>query len=360
MTLHELIRTHRDRIIAVWREQARQVAAGESMPPRELLDTLPVYLDELAASLEAASTGEPLPATQQVAATHGQTRLQIGFAPHEVVREYALLRNGILQVAHEQGYAPPPAELIALDSCLFASIAASIAAYVREHDAVLQRQANEHLAFLAHELRTPLSAARIGIELLRRERAGDERLEHVSAVVSRNLSRLTDRLDNALTELRLRTPRAAHLETFRADELLRELIADAEALAEASDVGFDAQLEPMEVSADPRLLRSALFNLIVNAIKFSRRGGTVTVRLRPIEGRARFEVEDECGGLPPGAAERLFDPFVQLGPDRSGFGLGLAIARQAVEAHGGNLADHDLQGKGCVFLLEIPASASAA
>src|SRR2546428_119009 len=91
-----------------------------------------------------------------------------------------------------------------------------------------------------------------------------------------------------------------------------------------------------------------------------RRGGTVTVRLRPIEGRARFEVEDECGGLPPGAAERLFDPFVQLGPDRSGFGLGLAIARQAVEAHGGNLAVHDLQGKGCVFLLEIPASASAA
>src|SRR5438132_13782914 len=49
------------------------------MPPRELLDTLPVYLDELAASREAASTGEPLPATQEVAATHGQTRLQSGF-----------------------------------------------------------------------------------------------------------------------------------------------------------------------------------------------------------------------------------------------------------------------------------------
>src|SRR2546428_2477375 len=145
------------------------------MPPRELLDTLPVSLEEPAASLEAASTGEPLPAPQQVAATHGQTRLQIGFAPHEVVREYALLRNAILKVADEQGYSPPPAELIALDSCLFASIAASIAAYVREHDAVLQRQANEHLAFLAHQLRTPLSAARTRLQLLPRERAGDER-----------------------------------------------------------------------------------------------------------------------------------------------------------------------------------------
>ena len=360
MTLHELIRAHRDTIIAVWREEAREVAAGESMLSREIVDTLPVYLDELAASLEATSSGEPLPATEQVAAQHGQTRLQIGFAPHEVVREYALLRKAILKVADEQGYAPPREELIALGSCLFTSIAASIAAYVREHDAVLQRQANEHLAFLAHELRTPLSAARTGIELLRRERTGDARLAHLASVVSRNLARITSRLDNALTELRLRTPRASQIETLRADELLRDLIADAEALAEASGVGFDAQLEPMEVPADARLLRSALSNLIVNAIKFTRRGGTVTVRLRPIEGRARFEVEDECGGLPPGAAEKLFDPFVQLGPDRSGFGLGLAIARQAVEAHGGNLAVHDLQGKGCVFLLEIPASESAA
>jgi len=227
------------------------------MPPRELLDTLPVYLEELAASLEAASTGEPLPATQQVAATHGQTRLQIGFAPHEVVREYALLRNAILKVADEQGYSPPPAELIALDSCLFASIAASIAAYVREHDAVLQRQANEHLAFLAHELRTPLSAARTGIELLRRERAGDERLEHVSAVVSRNLSRLTDRLDNALTELRLRTPRAAHLETLRADELLRELIADAEASRALEDAGISS-FAALPAAAAGRTARSPL------------------------------------------------------------------------------------------------------
>ena len=360
MTLHELIRAHRDTIIAVWREEAREVAAGESMLSREIVDTLPVYLDELAAPLEATSSGEPLPAAEQVAAQHGQTRLQIGFAPHEVVREYALLRKAILKVADEQGYAPPREELIALGSCLFTSIAASIAAYVREHDAVLQRQANEHLAFLAHELRTPLSAARTGIELLRRERTGDARLAHLASVVSRNLARITSRLDNALTELRLRTPRASQIETLRADELLRDLIADAEALAEASGVGFDAQLEPMEVPADARLLRSALSNLIVNAIKFTRRGGTVTVRLRPIEGRARFEVEDECGGLPPGAAEKLFDPFVQLGPDRSGFGLGLAIARQAVEAHGGNLAVHDLQGKGCVFLLEIPASESAA
>jgi signal transduction histidine kinase len=360
MSLHDLIRKRRDRIIAIWREQGARVAAGDSMPARELVDTLPVYLDELAGSLEAMARGQPQPATGQVAAKHGVTRLQIGFAPHELVREYGLLRDAILAAAEEDGYEVSRDELLALSGCLFTSIAASVAAYVREHDLVLQRHASDHLAFLAHELRTPLTAAHTGVEVLRRERAEDARLLHLANVVSRNLARVSQLLDNALTELRLRTPRTAHLEKIQGDQLVRDLVEEAQPLAEASGIHFAAELEAIELEGDVRLLRSALSNLIVNGIKFSRRGGTVVLRLRAIESRARFEVEDECGGLPPGTAEKLFDPFVQFGSDRSGFGLGLAIARQAVQAHGGNLAVHDLEGKGCVFLLEIPVGPSAA
>jgi signal transduction histidine kinase len=360
MSLHDLIRKRRDRIIAIWREEGERVAAGDSMPARELVDTLPVYLDELAASLEAVACGEPQPATGQVAARHGITRLQIGFAPHELVREYGLLRDAILAAAKEDGYEPSREELLALGRCLFTSIGASVAAYVRERDAVLQRQASEHLAFLAHELRTPLTAARTGVELLRRERPDDSRLLHLANVVSRNLARVTQLLDNALTELRLRTPQSSRAEKLSGADLLRDLVEESAPLADASGIQLVTELEPIELEADARLLRSALSNLIVNAIKFSRRGGTVILRLRRIDARARFEVEDECGGLPPGTAEKLFDPFVQFGADRSGFGLGLAIARQAVHAHGGNLAVHDLEGKGCVFLLEVPVGPSAA
>jgi hypothetical protein len=107
--------------------------------------------------------------------------------------------------------------------------------------------------------------------------------------------------------------------------------------------------------ADPRLLRSALSNLIRNAIKFSKPGGTIWLRGKEAQGRVLLEVEDECGGLPKGEVQKLFDPFVQAGQDRSGFGLGLAIAKQAVEAHDGSIRVHDLPGRGCVFVLDLPA-----
>ena len=79
-----------------------------------------------------------------------------------------------------------------------------------------------------------------------------------------------------------------------------------------------------------------------NAIKFSRPDATVTIRARKQDGRILVEVEDECGGLPPGKTEELFSPFVQKGADRTGFGLGLAIARQAAEAHNGTIKVRNL------------------
>jgi signal transduction histidine kinase len=69
-----------------------------------------------------------------------------------------------------------------------------------------------------------------------------------------------------------------------------------------------------------------------------------------------IEVEDECGGLPPGGAEALFRPFEQRGADRAGLGLGLAISRQAIARHGGTITVRDMPGRGCVFVVEIPQS----
>ena len=73
------------------------------------------------------------------------------------------------------------------------------------------------------------------------------------------------------------------------------------------------------------------------------------VRFGKTNEKVVIEVEDSCGGLPRGSAERMFLPFVQVGEDKSGYGLGLAIARQAVEAHGGSLSAHDHPGEGCTM-----------
>ena len=70
--------------------------------------------------------------------------------------------------------------------------------------------------------------------------------------------------------------------------------------------------------------------------------------------RIRIDVEDHCGGLPPGAAEKLFLPFTQNGEDRSGLGLGLAICRRSVEANHGALSFRNLPRSGCVFTIDLP------
>ena len=106
--------------------------------------------------------------------------------------------------------------------------------------------------------------------------------------------------------------------------------------------------------------------MLQNAFKFSRHGGHIILRTTTTadEGRVQIEVEDECGGLPPGRAEDLFRPFEQRGANRSGLGLGLAIARESVETNGGLIRARNLPGKGCVFTIDLPvlspASAPAA
>ena len=67
-----------------------------------------------------------------------------------------------------------------------------------------------------------------------------------------------------------------------------------------------------------------------------------------------IEVEDQCGGLPPGSAEKMFTPFTQRSDDKSGLGLGLSIARQSIEEDGGTLSVRDLPGSGCVFTISLP------
>ena len=73
---------------------------------------------------------------------------------------------------------------------------------------------------------------------------------------------------------------------------------------------------------------------------------------------AQIEIEDECGGLPPGKLQELFDAFTQRGADRTGLGLGLFISRKGLAACGGDIRVRDLAGRGCVFTIALPVSGS--
>jgi signal transduction histidine kinase len=137
--------------------------------------------------------------------------------------------------------------------------------------------------------------------------------------------------------------------------LIEAIAAELQPQADARQIRLECDVpKRLTVQADPRLTRSALTNLIQNAIKLSHPGGNVVVRSAQSAAERHVEIADSCGGLPDDGLARIFAPFEQAGSDRSGFGLGLAIARDAAESHGGHLGVRNIPGKGCVFVFMLP------
>ena len=129
---------------------------------------------------------------------------------------------------------------------------------------------------------------------------------------------------------------------------------------EATVRGLQLTVAPVKaagaIDVDRQLITAALANLLQNAFKFSRPNGHVVLRTdtTTATGRVLIDVEDECGGLPEGEAEDLFLPFEQRSANRTGLGVGLAIARQSVETSGGVIRARSLPGKGCIFTIDLP------
>jgi signal transduction histidine kinase len=109
----------------------------------------------------------------------------------------------------------------------------------------------------------------------------------------------------------------------------------------------------LALDVDREMLLSAVGNLLQNGFKFTQPNTEVLLRVYAAGDRVLIEIEDHCGGIPPGA-ENLFLPFKQRGEDRSGLGLGLSICRRSVEANNGMLRVRDIAGSGCVFTIDLP------
>ena len=362
MAIHDVLAANRDEVMRCWQAQVRGTLAPDGMPALELANHLPQFLDEVVAALRAdvglAQVG-PAPEESGTAAGHGAQRLRLGFSLDSVVREYGALRDAVLATARSGGVAVTFRELQVLFDCMICGIAQAVSEYTHQRDAELVRQANEHFAFIAHELRNPLSAAAMALRLLKSKGQLPADSRSVAAL-ERGLQRTSELVDQTLQIARV----ASGIELRRQWTTLKALFDDVElgAVSDAEAKGVELRLRidtDERISLDVRLVRSALGNLLRNGVKYTAPGSVVELRGRVVDGRAQIEVEDCCGGLPPGKVEEAFAPFVQLDHGQGGFGLGLAIAKQAVDAHGGSIRVQNLPGKGCIFALELPVAVVA-
>ena len=213
---------------------------------------------------------------------------------------------------------------------------------------------NERLGILVHELRNFLQTATMAFTALE---SGTVPIGgSTGALVKRSLAALSTLLDRSIGEVRTTAAASAGTRVFP----LAALIADARGIATLSAVAKGCAFTVPEVdrsigiAGNREHLLAALVNLLQNAFKFTHPHTEVMLHAYRAGDRVAIDVKDHCGGLPPGFAEQMFKPFTQGSPDRSGLGLGLAIARRTVEADGGSLTVQNNEGSGCTFKIGLP------
>ncbi|GAA1800920.1 HAMP domain-containing sensor histidine kinase [Agromyces neolithicus] len=234
--------------------------------------------------------------------------------------------------------------------------AAALAA--RERDAAAEARRREVVAWISHDLRTPLSAVRALAEAA--EDAVAEPADALRGILTEN-ARMSAMVDDLLAYSRLHSP-GVRLERAPTDvgDVVSDVLASTRPIAEAASVSLTGAVAGAGiVSADAGLLARAVENLVVNAIRNTPAGGTVRVDVSPGAGDSvAVAVADGCGGIAAADLARVFEPGWRGSSARTpgpggGTGTGLSIVRRVAELHGGGVSVENLDG-GCRFILRIP------
>ena len=356
--LDEFLATNRHLIAARTRERLAARESPRRAVHEELTNGIPAFLTQLGEALRLARSTNTVDHTElaKSAARHGQERLWSGVSIAQVVRDYGDVCQAVTELAIELDAPISASEFRTLNLCLDDAIAEAVTAFEGQSARAAAEVGTERLGVLAHELRNHLNTAMLSFEILKGGRvaiSGSTGLLH-----GRSLMALRDLIDRSLADVRLDAG-IERRERILVATFIEQVEISAAIQAEAEGLHFEVSpVDPaVAIVGDRQILAAAVSNLLQNAFKFSHKHGTISLKTRVTAERVLFEIEDECGGLPPGAPEDLFRPFAQRSADRRGVGLGLSICLKAARANQGEVRVRDLPGKGCVFTVDLPRSA---
>jgi signal transduction histidine kinase len=292
------------------------------------------------------------------------------FLGHSFTRASKKLLESVRQVGESGTFTPPvgtlPAELAGLSGAL--SAAHERLGLARAREQALEASRREVVAWVSHDLRTPLAGLRAMAEALEDQVVTDPR--EVSRYHSQ-IRRETDRLSSMIDDLfELSRIHAGALRLSRRlaglEDLVAETVASTEPMARAKGIRLaGSAMRGMTVLADPAELGRAIRNLVSNAVRHTPPGGTIVVIAEIQADLACVSVADECGGIPEGDLPRVFDVAFRgesartPDPQGGGAGLGLSIARGIVDAHHGRITVCNT-GPGCQFTIALPLAHTGA
>jgi NtrC-family two-component system sensor histidine kinase KinB len=230
--------------------------------------------------------------------------------------------------------------------------------YLRDKD----RARTNLVATLSHELNTPLTSLGFCLELLLRKPELDPEQHELLTSIQGDAARMR-RLASDLLQLARGQGAAITVQSMPVDlaEMAQAVMKGFALQAEQKQIRLEAEIErpAPQIRADPLKLSWVVSNLIANALRYTPSGGTISVSLSAEGSGARLRVSDTGPGIPPQVREHLFERFAQWkvnGSEPGSAGLGLAIAKEIVDAHGGRIFVDSELGQGTSFTVELPAS----
>ncbi len=358
--LAEVFAGSQEEIISEWRQRAGQLLIDLNLDRPTITDHLPDIISEIVRDLSLGREGKlSSEHTRGSPPVHGVQRFHDGLNTGEVVAEYNLLRIAFTTVAERHGlYVVGEAARI-INHRIDEAVRLAVTAFAAQQALIRKEQQDEHLAFIAHDLRTPLFALSLLVSTLKQELPADILANdgELFDALQRNLQRVEDLvkrvLENNIQPTAYGNSFQPECRVFDLWPVVERLIVDLRSVSSKHDVVVENKIpRSLAVFADAGLISQVFQNLLGNAFKYAAQGH-VTVSARDEDGTVTCIVSDNGTGIPLDMISRVFDKMT-TDPDQEGTGLGLAIVKQIVEAHGGKANADSIYGEGATFTFTIP------
>ncbi|MDB6120544.1 MAG: two-component sensor histidine kinase [Verrucomicrobiaceae bacterium] len=360
--LAEVLRQFQPEIIASWRSQAEILLHDRGLDKPTLTDHMPDIVAEIIRDLALGREGSlSAEHTKGSPPVHGVQRFHDGLDVGEVVAEYNFLRVAFINVAEAHSLFLVGEAARIINHRIDEAVRMAVMAFAAQQALIRKDQEAEHLAFVAHDLRTPLNAMSLLIDELKdcMDHNLREDADHVFEILRRNIRRvelLVNRVLKSNTQL-VGTGTAFQPEcrTFELWPLVQRLILDLGMVSGKSGIDVVNEIpRGLRIFADAGLISQVFQNLLGNAFKYAAHG-RVTVSAQDHEGLVTCVVHDNGAGIPLEMLSTVFDKMV-TDPDKEGTGLGLAIVKQIIEAHSGAVGVQSIFGHGATFTFTLPAA----
>jgi two-component system phosphate regulon sensor histidine kinase PhoR len=356
--LARLVSDGRDEILASWRQEVRRLPGAKDLDTPTINDEVPQLLDSLANALRK-QVGSTYGQADTISAEHGLLRWQVGFDVTEVFAEYNILRGCLQDAAERDGIVLSGKALHIVNTVFDEAVGNAIKAFETMMTIELQHRHEENVAFILHDLRTPLEALSLATSVLERSFAPGDLSSNVTSafsVLRGNIKRLSERVRQVLRAAGgLGKTYEPKFEVIKLRPHVEEIIRDLDPLATSAGITVSSEIpEDVEVYSDDQLLSQVIQNLLSNALKFTPQG-TVEIGARYNGESVECWVKDSGVGIASDQVDKVFDRFeTSSEPERSGLGLGLAIVKEVIELHKGEIRVQSEVGKGSTFTFVFP------